>query len=136
MILVLDSSAALAWHFEDERTEEALALLNRVAESGAVAPALWQYEVANGLQVAMRRKRIDAAYRDRALANLAALDVAIDKDSDTHAWSATVRLAERHDLTVYNAAYLELAQRRRLPLATLDLALARAARAEGVELAP
>ena len=135
MSVVLDSSAALSWHFEDEQTKSMLGLLQRVVESGAVVPSLWRYEVANGLQVAVRRKRIDAAYRDRALANLAALDIACDAESETHAWSATVRLAERHGLTVYDAAYLELAQRRWLALATLDLTLARAAEAEGIEVA-
>jgi predicted nucleic acid-binding protein len=136
MSIVLDGSVALAWQFEDEQTEPVLALLNRVVENGAIVPPLWRYEVANALQVSVRRRRIDARYRDSALAELTALDISIDQESETHAWSATIRLAERHRLTVYDAAYLELAERRRLTLATLDDALARAARAEGIKVVP
>jgi predicted nucleic acid-binding protein len=134
--LVLDSSIALAWHFEDEQTEPVRAVLAAVAEAGAVAPGLWRFEVANGLQMALRRGRIDGALHDRALINLAALNVQIDGGCDVQVWSATVRLADLYRLTVYDAAYLELAQRSRLPLATLDLALAAAARAAGAAVRP
>lgn len=134
MSLVLDSSATLAWHFEDERTPPLMALLDRVVEEGAAVPSLWRYEIANGLQMAVRRKRIDPAYRDRALQNLAALDIRLDAESEGHVWSATVALASLYDLTVYDAAYLELAQRRRLPLASLDAALVRAAEKAGVSI--
>ena len=71
---------------------------------------------------------------ETALAKLAELNVAVDEECLAHAWSATVRLADRHNLTVYDASYLELAQRRRLPLATLDAALGQAARAEGIDV--
>jgi predicted nucleic acid-binding protein len=134
--LVLDSSIALAWHFEDEQTQAVRAVLLDVAEGGAVAPGLWRFEVANGLQMALRRGRIDAALRDRALGNLAALNVEIDEGCDVQVWSATVRLADLYRLTVYDAAYLELAQRTRCPLATLDAVLATAARAAGVTVRP
>jgi predicted nucleic acid-binding protein len=70
------------------------------------------------------------------LGNLAALDIEIDEESDAQVWSATVQLADRYRLTVYDAAYLELAQRSRLPLATLDVALATAAQAAGVAVRP
>jgi predicted nucleic acid-binding protein len=132
--VVVDSSAALAWYFVDEQTPSVLALLDRVADLGAIAPVIWRFEIANGLQSALRLKRIDAAYRDYALTKLSELDITVDEESLLHAWSATVRLADRHGLTVHDAAYLELAQRRRLPLATLDMALARAAQAEGIEI--
>jgi predicted nucleic acid-binding protein len=132
--LVVDSSMTLAWYFEDEKTEASIAVLNRVAESGAVVPALWHLEVLNGLQVAVRRGRITAAYRDASLADLGALTIAVDADTHEHAWSATLQLCERFGLTAYDAAYLELARRRRLPLATLDGALIRAAQAESVPL--
>lgn len=130
MSLVIDCSIALAWYFEDETAEASDAVLKQVIKEGAVAPSLWRFEVANGLQMAVRRKRINAAYRDRILANLAGLNVAVDSESDAHAWSATVQLAERHSLTVYDAAYLELAKRRGYTLATLDVALIKAGRAE------
>jgi predicted nucleic acid-binding protein len=127
---------ALAWCFADEATPAVDALMLQAVREGAVAPSLWRFEVANGLQMAVRRKRIDAAYRDRALANLSALDIHIDEACDDHAWTATIRLAELYGLSVYDAAYLELAQRTRLPLATLDTALATAARGAGVEARP
>lgn len=130
MSLVLDCSVTLSWYFEDERTEASRAVLDQVVEEGAIVPPLWRFEVANGLQMAVRRRRIDGSFRDETLADLAELDILSDPDSDGQAWSSTLRLADRHRLTVYDAAYLELAQRRRLPLATLDLALSRAAVAE------
>ena len=130
MSVVIDSSITLSWYFEDEITEESDAVLSRIGDEGAVVPSLWRFEVANGLQVAAKRKRISAAFRDQVLARLSELDIVADPESDVHAWSAGVRLAERHGLTVYDAAYLELAQRRRLSLATLDTALIRAGRAE------
>jgi predicted nucleic acid-binding protein len=131
--LVLDPSLALSWYFEDERTAEADAVLDRVVEEGAVVPALWRLEIANGLQMALRRKRIDAAFRDNALAELAAMAISVDGETDAHAWSATLRLSDQFRLTVYDATYLELARRRQLPLATLDRALRAAALAIGTE---
>jgi len=124
----------LAWYFEDEKTEASLAVLKRVADAGAIVPALWRLEVLNGLQVAVRRGRIDSAYRDASLADLQSLVIAIDPATNRQAWSATLRLCERFGLTPYDAAYLELAQRRQLPLATLDAAMVRAARADNVPL--
>jgi len=131
--LVLDPSLALSWFFGDERTAQADAVLDRVVEEGAVVPALWRLEIANGLQMALRRKRIDAAFRDNALAELTAMAISIDGETDAHAWSTTLRLSDQFRLTVYDAAYLELARRRQLPLATLDQALFAAAQATGTE---
>jgi predicted nucleic acid-binding protein len=132
--LVIDSSMTLAWCFEDEWTAASLAVLKQVADGDAIVPALWRLEVLNGLQTAVRRGRIDIAYRDASLADLQSLVIAIDPGTNRQAWSATRRLCDRFALTPYDAAYLELAQRRQLPLATLDVALARAARAENVRL--
>ena len=70
MSLVLDPALALSWYFEDERTARSNALLDQVVDQGAVVPALWRLEIANGFQMAIRRKRIDPAFRDRALAAL------------------------------------------------------------------
>lgn len=95
-------------------------------------PVIWRFEVANALQMAVRRKRVDAEFRDRALTHLGSLNIATDLDSESQAWRATVRLAEQYGLTVYDAAYLELAHRQRIALATLDSALARAATAQRV----
>jgi len=132
--LVLDASLALAWYFADERSAAGDAVLDRVTEEGAVVPALWRYEVANGLQMAVRRKRIDAAYRDASLAELRLLPITVDRVGDDVAWTAMIGFADRFRLTIYDAAYLELAQRRSLPLRTGDSALRSAARALRVEL--
>jgi len=132
--LVLDSSITLAWFFEDERSALADAVLRQVAESGAVVPSLWRLEIANALQMAVRRKRIDARFRDASLADLHALPISVDAETDRHAWAATLKLAERCKLTLYDAAYLELAQRVGLPLASLDQQLRAAAKAIGVPL--
>jgi predicted nucleic acid-binding protein len=112
--LVIDSSITLSWCFEDERTDVTTTLLYRVAETGALVPALWRLEVANGLQVAVRRGRIDAAYRDATIGDLRDLAIDLDPETDRKAWSEILQLADRFRLTLYDAAYLELAQRRQL----------------------
>ena len=131
MSLVLDSSATLAWIYGDETTDAIRTLFDQIADTGAVVPALWRLEVANSLTVAVRRGRIDAEFRRAALADLALLDIGIDPHTDAQAWTGTLHLADRYGLTLYDAAYLELAQRRMLPLATLDTALLAAAQAAG-----
>ena len=134
MSLVVDSSATLAWVYSEETTEAISEVLDRLIDRGAWVPALWRLEVANVLEMNVRRGRHPAAFRDAALADLAALPIAIDAETDRQAWGATLRLAARHRLTLYDAAYLELAQRRGLPLATLDRELRVAGTAEGVIL--
>ena len=134
MSLVLDSSATLAWIYSDETTEPIRRLFDAVAEDGAVVPALWRLEVANSLTVAVRRGRIDVNFRRAALADLALLDITSDDRTDIHAWGETLNVADRFQLTVYDAAYLELAQRRNLALATLDGELRTAAEALGLRL--
>jgi predicted nucleic acid-binding protein len=126
--LVLDSSATLAWIYQDEVNDVTKQIFERVANSRAWVPAIWRLEVANGLQTGVRRGRIDAAYRDLALGDLALLDISIDQDTDKYTWSSTLHLADRFRLTLYDAAYLELAQRRSLPVASLDEELRAAAR--------
>ena len=120
MSVVLDSSIVLAWYFKDEQTAAVLAVLDEVVAEGAIVPPIWRYEVANGLQMAVIRRRVDSAFRDNALSRLARLSILTDSECDAHAWSASVQLADRHGLTTYDASYLELAQRRRTRLATLD----------------
>ncbi len=134
MSLILDPSLALSWYFEDERTAEADALLDQVVEEGAVVPVLWRLEIANGSQMAIRRKRIDTVFRDNALAELTAMAIAVDPDTDANAWTTTLLLSDRFRLIAYDAAYPELAQRRKLPLASLDRNLRRAGAALGVAL--
>jgi predicted nucleic acid-binding protein len=134
MNLVLDASITLAWCYEDETTEAVQRSFDIVRTNGAWVPVLWLWEVANVLQMNVRRGRHNSKFRDRALADLALFPVKEDAEAGREAWSATLTLAERHGLTVYDAAYLEVALRRGLPLATLDQDLRRAARAEKVHM--
>lgn len=130
----MDSSPTLAWVYSDETTEAIGEVFARVNERGAWVPALWKLEVANVLEMGVRRGRHDAAFRDATMSDLSLLPINVDPETDRQAWGATLRLAERHKLTTYDAAYLELAQRRGLPLATLNSELRSAARSEGVIL--
>jgi len=132
--LVLDASLTLSWYFEDERTPAIDAVLDQVVASSAVVPSLWRMEVANGFQMAIRRKRIDKDFRDRAIRQLSLLPIVIDPESDTNVWTATLRLSDRFGLTVYDATYLELAQRRDLPLASIDEALSAAGERLGLAI--
>lgn len=134
MSLVLDSSATLAWIYMDERSEAIAHVFDRLTAAGAWVPSLWRLEIANVLEMGVRRGRMDAAFRDATLADLELLPIMTDPDTGKHAWRATLRLAELHRLTLYDAAYLELAKRRGLPLASLDRELRAAAGLEGVEL--
>jgi predicted nucleic acid-binding protein len=132
--LVIDASMAIAWLFRNERTPAAQSVLRRVVGEGATVPSLWRIEVANALRAAARRGRCDEAYVDWSLHRLSRLAITIDAETDTHAWSATMALARQQDLTLYDAAYLELALRLGQPLATCDNALIRAASRCNVEL--
>src|SRR6266700_4128708 len=132
--LILDSSAALAWIYADEVTNAIREVFDAVAENGAWVPALWRLELANSLTMAVRKRRIDPDFRRAALADLALLDITTDQQTDSYAWTDALNLADRFQLTVYDAAYLELAIRRGLPLATLDQDLGDAALAIGVKV--
>jgi predicted nucleic acid-binding protein len=132
--LVLDASVTLAWIYRDEISESVTKTFEFVFSHGAWVPSVWRLEVANALQLGIRRKRIDGAYRAVALANLAELGITTDPHTDSFAWTSTLQLADRLTLTVYDASYLELAQRMQLPLATLDRRLQSAATSAGVEL--
>ena len=133
MTLVLDSSVTLAWLFADKTTPRVQSAVDQVVNTGGTAPALWRLAVANTLTVAVRRGRIDRLHRDRALAELTRLPITVDLDCATFAWTTTLGLADRCRLTLYDAAYLELAQRHAPPLAALDRALRKAAEMVGVE---
>ena len=132
--MVLDSSATLAWLYRDEVSDGIRRIFDLISTDGAWVPFLWRLEVANGLQTGIRRRRIDASYRSAALADLSKYDITIDQETDSFAWTTTLQLADRCGLTLYDAAYLELAQRRHLPLATLDQPLRAAATTVGVPL--
>jgi predicted nucleic acid-binding protein len=132
MSLVLDGSAVLAWIYPDEQGDLADRIFEQVIALGAWVPSLWRLEVANGLRTGLRRGRINIADRNAALADMSVLRITVDLETDQHAWRTILQLSDRFDLTVYDAAYLELAQRRALPLGSLDEELCAAARALGV----
>jgi len=133
-MLVLDSSVTLAWYVEDERSDRTQELLDVVATQGAFVPLHWQLEVGNALLLAMRQRRISPKIRSDALAQLIGLQITVDDLTLEQAWTASLPLADTYRLTLYDACYLELAQRRALPLATLDRDLRDAGRALGLEL--
>lgn len=121
-----------AWLFADERTDAALKVFRDVADAGAVVPSLWRLEIASLLRTTERRGRCSAALADALLEQLESLPIAIDRETDTHAWHATRTLSQEQGLTPNDAAYLELAIRLGLPLATGDRALIAAAQTLGV----
>jgi len=135
-MLVVDASIALTWCFEDEVTEATEAIGTRVDSEGAVVPDLWRLEVANALMLAERRGRLKRSNMEQRLELLAALPIAIDANTAIRAWTDTLLLARAERLTLYAAAYLELAIRRDVELATLDRDLRRAARKMGVAVVP
>ena len=126
---VLDACVAGAWALPDEDVEMANLVFRQAPAGGLVVPALWWFELRNLLLVQERRGRMTEAGTTAFLLAVQRLPIEIDRMSDD-----VLRLARRHQLTVYDAAYLELARRRGLPLATLDRRLAAAARAEGIDL--
>ena len=111
--------------FSDERQPADVQLLLEIGVEGALVTGLWHLEIANVVLVTERRKRIDRAERIRVMSELADLPLTIDDRTSELAWTETMTLADRHDLTVYDASYLELCIRSRLPLATRDKALQR-----------
>jgi predicted nucleic acid-binding protein len=131
---VLDGSVALAWLFHDEQDPYADAIVAKLPAVEMLVPRLWHLEVANVLLVGERRGRCTAADVTTWLGYLSALPVVVDAETEARAWADTVALARRNDLTEYDAAYLELALRTRLPLATLDRKLKSAAVAVGISL--
>ena len=134
MSVVIDSSVALAWIYSDEATPAVSRVLDLVNTAGAWVPVLWRLELANVLEMGVRRGRHDNVFRDATLADLSLLPINTDPETEEHAWGATLHLAERYRLTLYDAAYLELAKRRTIPLASLDEDLRNAAASENVVL--
>jgi predicted nucleic acid-binding protein len=129
--ITLDASIVGCWFFEDEQDARAEAAWTRLDTDRAIVPLQWWFEVRNVCLIGERRRRAIEAYTDEFLAELLHLAIDLDALPDQR---AVMSLARRHKLTVYDAAYLELAQRNSLELATLDNRLAAAALAEGVPL--
>jgi predicted nucleic acid-binding protein len=131
---VLDASIALAWCFADEATPATDALLDQLADEDAAAPALWRLEVANALAVAERRGRLSVAGLTRSVSLLQRLAVSIDSEGVERAFRELLELARAEQLSVYDAAYLELALRLGLPLASKDAKLRKAGAGLGLTL--
>ncbi len=132
--LVIDSSVSIAWCFPDEQDEYSQSVLDALASERAVVPDFWHLEVANTLLVGERRKRSTQVNTVTWLGFLASLPITVDEETRLHAFGITTSLARERNLSAYDAAYLELAMRRGLPLATLDDRLKAAALAVGVIL--
>ena len=124
----------MGWFLPGEQNPGLRDLLDAVTMSGATVPPLWKLEVGNALLFAERRQRVTPTQRGEALNQLARLPILTDSDTATHAWLSTFSLAQRFSLTLYDACYLELAQRRGLPLATLDRDLRAAGSTLGIKL--
>lgn len=134
MNIVIDSSIALSWYFEDEANPYAEEVLNSVTIHGALVPFHWKAEVANGLLMGVRRRRISLEYRDRVLIELDSIGITHDFTGHQHVWPSASAIAGEHGLTIYDAIYIELARRRGYLLTTLDKKLGLAAQAVGVYL--
>ncbi len=129
--LVVDASVVIAWLFDDEKEPRADKVLENLKEDGALVPHLWHLETRNTLLVAERRRRLSARAVNERLDALKALPVRKDEGPDLE---SAFDLARTHNLSIYDALYLELAKREGAELATLDRALGQAAVAEGVPL--
>ena len=127
--IVVDASVFLAWCMGDEEEPEAEIAMQRVVADGGVVPRIWWYEVRNALLVSERRGRLSPQQVVDTLADSLALGIAFDEEHDG---SLLLDLARRHGLSIYDAAYLEVAVRRSLPLATLDRRVRAAAEAIGI----
>lgn len=131
MTFVVDASVTMSWYLADEAAPAAELAFERLGATGAAAPILWWFEVRNALVANERRGWLDPVATIGILAHLNGLPIQLDVSQDGEELLA---LARSHRLTVYDAAYLELARRLDAPLATLDSALAAAARAAAVSL--
>ncbi|MCE5307993.1 MAG: type II toxin-antitoxin system VapC family toxin [Acidobacteriales bacterium] len=130
---VLDASVALSWCFDDEDDAYGRRVLGMLRMTDAIVPAIWRLEVANAVLVAERRRRLNSVDASRFLTLLEDLNIGVDSGTSVHAFNNTLQLARRYRLSAYDAAYLELALREALPIATLDEDLRYAARKLGVD---
>ena|SRR5580692_7610475 len=134
-LIVLDASVSLAWCFEDESTDEIRRLFGRLSIGDrAIVPAHWPIEVSNALLRAQRRNRISAALRRQYWDQFSDLLLTVDPALTMSDMNRVLEISERHGLTTYDGAYVDLALRQAAGLASLDVSMSRAAKAEGVAL--
>ncbi|HMN40700.1 MAG TPA: type II toxin-antitoxin system VapC family toxin [Phycisphaerales bacterium] len=136
MALVIDCSVAMTWCLRDEATPETDALLDRAVEETFVVPSHWHLEVANTLSQARKRNRLTEEAVGSFIRDLASLPIEVDESTWKQALGDTMEIARTCDLTIYDAAYIELASRRGLVIATLDGAMLRAAASRSLGVYP
>ncbi|MEW6201291.1 MAG: type II toxin-antitoxin system VapC family toxin [bacterium] len=134
MSFVLDCSVAIAWCFNDESNSYTDAALEKTGAEGAFVPSIWPLEIQNVLLVAERRSRLGQAQSARFLEILGALPVFVDREHTEWLSRSLMDTARKLKLSAYDATYIELAMRQRVPLATLDKRLRKAAQKAGVQL--
>src|ERR1700744_4699692 len=132
MPFVLDASITMSWCFADESTPYTRSVLASLLDTYAEVPSLWTFEVANVLAVNEKKQRITSAIADEFMQTRAVLDIRVEQAAPPMDGNALLPLVRRYGLTAYDAAYLELAKRKNMPLATLDKDLIAAAPQEGV----
>ena len=132
--LVLDASVALTWCFKNEATAAADRVLERLGAEAASVPAIWHLEIANALALSERRRRITPARSAEFITLLETLEIVVDEETATRALGRVLDLAREERLTAYDAAYLELAMRLGVPLASKDGDLCDAAERLGVSV--
>ena len=132
--ITLDCSVTASWFIPDEFTQISINIKDEVSKKGAIVPTIWSLEVGNVLLISERRKKITKEQRQIALYTLNELPIKTDELTFKNAWFETIELAERYNLTLYDACYLELSLRCNSLLATFDNNLKEAAKLAGVSL--
>ena len=134
MKLVLDASATIALLLDEPLPGHVKEALIEALADGPIVPSIWKLEIANVLSLVTRRRALSIDQRGSFIQDLSRISFEVDATDVEQAWGEILTLIDFHGLSSYDAAYLELARRRRLPLATLDKALGKAAIADGVEV--
>ena len=132
--IILDCSVTVSWFIPDEFSKNSLNIKDKISEKGAIVPTIWFLEVGNVLLISERRKRITKEQRQIALYILNDLPIKTGELTFKNAWFETIELAERYNLSLYDACYLELSLRCNSKLATFDNNLKQAAKLTGVSL--
>jgi predicted nucleic acid-binding protein len=131
---VIDNSVVMTWCFKDDNIQYSDFILNKLENFTAIVPSIWPLEVSNVLLVAERRKRISEADSTRFITLLSELPIIVDQESPERMIKEIFALARKHNLSSYDASYLDLAMRKGLPIATLDKNLLAAAKRSEVSL--
>jgi len=134
MPFVLDASTTLLWCFPDEETEQSQTALHLLGSTAALVPSIWPLEVGNTLQMGVRRGRLTEGQLERVTRLIRQLDIQVEATTFPDVMERLVPLALRHQLSVYDSSYLDLAIRRNLPLASSDRHLIDVALTMGVKM--